>query len=155
MNKLSVYSGRSETVGGVGNRRVGPVLALVAASFVFCLILWFLMPHAPVERRRNVPPNPFTDPAAGMTHIRKLAATYGNHFERLSADDQAFLNSIAMGRGRELLAKTVNEMKVNPSGAGSVVAPVGGDAPGARRGTRLDLPLTYARTGASVKPAPF
>jgi hypothetical protein len=97
-------------------------LAVVAASLAFCLIVWFLMPPAPVEQRNERPPNPFADAKAGLAHVRKLASTYGNDFERLSADDLIFLNSISMGHGRELLAKTVNELKGNPSGP---VAPPG------------------------------
>jgi hypothetical protein len=123
VNKLSVFSGRSDTAGGVGNRRIVSLFALFGAALAVCLIVWFLMPAAPVEPQREMPPNPFADPAAGVTHIRKLAATYGNHFERLSVDDQTFLNSIAMGHGRELLAKTVDELKVNPSGAGGTGRP--------------------------------
>jgi hypothetical protein len=122
VNQLSVFGGRPDAAGVVSNRRIVPALALFAASFAFCVIVWFLMPPAPVASRTGVPPNPFADPAAGMAHVRKLAAKYGDRFERLSADDQIFLNSIAMGHGRELLAKTVNELKVNPSGA---VAPPG------------------------------
>ncbi|MDX1931247.1 MAG: hypothetical protein SFU56_01445 [Capsulimonadales bacterium] len=84
---------------------------------LFCLILWFLIPPPPEKPVVNRPPDPFADPAAGMAHIRKLAEQYGDDFERLSNDDRLFLNSIAYGHGRELLAKTARELKNKPSGS--------------------------------------
>jgi len=98
-----------------GDRRMGIWIGGIAAFFVFCLMVWFLMPPSPAVQRTGTPPDPFADPAAGAAHIRKLAAQYGDHFERLSADDKTFLNAIAMGHGRELLAKTVNQLKVDTS----------------------------------------
>ena len=101
-----------------GDRRLSLWIGGSAAALVFCLMVWFLMPPAPAAPRTGIPPDPFADPAAGVAHLRKLAAQYGDHFDRLSADDQTFVNAIAMGHGRELLAKTVNDLKVNTSGTG-------------------------------------
>jgi hypothetical protein len=73
-----------------------------------------LYPSASEKPKEGVPPNPFANPEAGKEHLKKLAQQYGSEFDRLSEDDKIFLNTIAMGHGRELLAKTVRELKSEP-----------------------------------------
>jgi hypothetical protein len=99
-------------------RHRGPVglYALGAALFAALVaLIWMRMPPAP-EAAQPTPPNPFADPRAGEAHIRKLAAQYGADWDRLSNDDRIFLNSIAMGHGRELLAKYARERRGDPTG---------------------------------------
>lgn len=92
-------------------------VALLGVGFclIVGLILWFGMPSTTAPTAATLPPDPFQDPTAGKAHIEKLAERYGTDFDRLSANDKLFLNSIAMGHGRKLLNKTVNELKSRPS----------------------------------------
>jgi hypothetical protein len=93
------------------DQRWSTILAVIGVCGLFCLLIWFLMPKSAGTEAKNTPPDPFQDPKAGGAHIRKLAEKYGTDFDRLSNDDRVFLNAIAMGHGRELLAKTARELK--------------------------------------------
>jgi hypothetical protein len=86
-----------------------------AAGVVAVLLIASLFAPKPPEPLTGGPPNPFEKPEAGVAYIRKLARQYGSDFDRLSNDDRIFLNAIAMGHGRELLAKTARELKTNAS----------------------------------------
>jgi hypothetical protein len=86
------------------------IAGAAGAAALIGLLLWLgrSEPQVPV---RATPPNPFADPSAGVQHIEELARRHGANFDQLSNDDRIFLNAIAMGHGRELLAKTARELK--------------------------------------------
>lgn len=118
---MSVFSRQSNTANRNGN--IGIWLAGAALAIAFVVLVWLRMPTPPPTPPANIPPNPFADPEAGVAHIRKLAAQYGTNWDALSNDDKIFLNSIAMGHGRELLAKYAREAKEKPSGTSAMPAP--------------------------------
>jgi hypothetical protein len=66
-------------------------------------------------RRMNIsariPPDPNVDPAAAAAYVKTLARRYGDRFDRLTSDDRVFLNSIAMGHGRELLRMEASKVQ--------------------------------------------
>lgn len=114
MSLLSTSRTQSRFRNIFDDNRVGYAIGAICLMVVIGILAWLATP-APQVAVKQLPPDPFQDPAKGMEHIRKLAATYGTDFDRLSNDDRLFLNSIAMGHGRELLAKTVRELKSSPT----------------------------------------
>jgi hypothetical protein len=117
---MSVFFRQSKTANG--NSNLGFWLAGIALVVAFIVLVWMQMP-APPEPMRVTPPNPFADPKAGEAHIRKLAQLHGTNWDALTNDEKIFLNSIAYGHGRELLAKYAREVKEKPSGSGATLAP--------------------------------
>lgn len=117
---MSVSSQPSKTTNG--GKNIGLWLINIALAVAFVVVVWLRMPPAP-EPAKATPPNPFENPQAGEAYIRKLAAQHGTNWDALSNDDRILLNSIAYGRGRDLLAKYAREAKEKPSGSGAPPAP--------------------------------
>jgi hypothetical protein len=117
---MSVFFRQSKTKNGTGD--LGLWLASAALVIAFIALVWMQIP-APPEPIKATPPNPFADPKAGDAHVRKLAELHGSNWDALTNDEKIFLNSIAYGRGRDLLAKYAREAKVKPSGSGATSAP--------------------------------
>lgn len=89
---------------------------LIGLCVVACLILAYFNP-APVAPKvlNNGIPDPNRDPVAAGAYVKTLAQRNGGDFDRLTEDERIFLNSLAHGHGRDLLAKTARELK--PSAA--------------------------------------
>jgi hypothetical protein len=117
---MSIFIRQPNTANATG--KIGIYLAGFTAVIAFAVLVWMQIPPSP-EPTKVTPPNPFADPKAGVAHIRKLAEQHGTNWDALTNDEKIFLNSIASGHGRELLAKYAREAKDNPAGSSVSPAP--------------------------------
>ncbi len=104
-------------------------LAVAALIAAFLILLYALgsnvtpAPAPPAPPMKSSIPDPAQDPAAARAHVETLAKQYGNNFDRLSEEDQRFLDGLTAGHGKALLSTTVQRLRQSASQVPGRAAP--------------------------------
>ncbi len=113
----------SKLTGQTGRRKTNPRPYIAAAAGVILILyLNIITRHSMVTEPPPAPqgsvmekpariPDPNVDPAAAAAYITTLARRYGDRFDQLTPEDRIFLNSIAMGHGRDLLRREAKKVQ--------------------------------------------